>query len=139
MLDPSAYRVERDLLGQQKIPAQAYYGIQTYRALENFQLSGVALSRYANFIRAIAMVKQACAQANFNFGLLSKEKMRGISRACLEIQQGQLHEHFKVDMLQGGAGTSTNIKRPSCGGFSIGRRPEAELKRLISSESVSVC
>jgi aspartate ammonia-lyase len=125
MLDPSAYRVERDLLGEQQIPIQAYYGVQTYRALENFQLSGVALSRYANFIRANAMIKQACALANFNLGLLSKKKLLGISRACLEIQQGQLHEHFKVDMLQGGAGTSTNIKRPSCGGFGIGRRPDA--------------
>jgi aspartate ammonia-lyase len=109
MSDLSASRVESDLLGEKLIPSQAYYGIQSHRAFENFQLSGIALYQYPNFIRAIAMVKQACALANFELGLLSQEKLTGISRACLEVQQGKLHEHFQVDMLQGGAGTSTNM------------------------------
>jgi aspartate ammonia-lyase len=109
MLDAMQCRMESDLLGTLAIPANAYYGIQSQRALDNFQLSNVAVCAHPNLIRAIVMVKHACAIANFELGLLSRIKADAISGACIEIQHGKLHEQFQVDMIQGGAGTSTNM------------------------------
>src|SRR5262245_47781728 len=102
-------RTEHDLLGDLEVPADAYYGVQTARALENFRISGVPLSLYPNFIKALAMVKLAAARANFDTGGFSKEILTAIEKACQEIIDGKLHGEFKLDVLQGGAGTSTNM------------------------------
>ena len=102
-------RVERDLLGELPVPADAYYGVQTARALDNFQISGVELRLYPNFIKALAMVKLAAARANYETGGFSKEILNAIEGACMEIIDGKLHDQFRLDVLQGGAGTSTNM------------------------------
>ena len=102
-------RLEKDLLGTLDVPADAYYGIQTLRAVQNFRLSGVTLSHYPKLVIALAMVKQAAADANRELGHLSAAKHTAISTACARIIQGEFHEQFVVDMIQGGAGTSTNM------------------------------
>jgi len=102
-------RKEHDLLGYREVPEEAYYGIQTLRALENFQASGIKLSFYPILIEAIANVKMAAARANLELGLLPRPIADAIVRACTEIVSGKLHDHFVVDMIQGGAGTSTNM------------------------------
>ena len=102
-------RIEHDLLGDLEVPADAYYGVQTARAIENFKISGVPLRLYPNFIKGLAMVKQAAARANFETGGFSKEILDAIDAACQEIIDGKLHDEFVLDVLQGGAGTSTNM------------------------------
>jgi aspartate ammonia-lyase len=102
-------RVEHDLLGERAVPADAYYGIHTLRALENFPITGVSISIYPELVRALACVKQAAALANNALGLLPDAKSDAIVRACEEIREGELLEHFVVDVIQGGAGTSTNM------------------------------
>src|SRR6478735_72422 len=102
-------RIEHDLLGDFAVPADAYYGVQTARALENFKISGVELRLYPNFIKALAMVKLAAARANFETGGFSREILTAIEGACQEIIDGKLHDQFKLDVYQGGAGTSTNM------------------------------
>lgn len=102
-------RSEHDLLGDREVPHEYYYGIQTLRALENFNISGVTLSFYPVLIEALAMVKKAAALANCDLGLLSKPITDAIVKACDEIINGRFHSHFVVDMIQGGAGTSTNM------------------------------
>lgn len=102
-------RVEHDLLGERAVPADAYYGIHTLRALENFRISGTPISKYPDLIAALASVKQAAALANRDLGLLDEAKATAIAEACCEIRSGHLHEHFVVDVIQGGAGTSTNM------------------------------
>ncbi len=107
---PSANtRTEHDLLGDLQVPADAYYGVQTARALENFKITGQPLSVFPNFIKALAMVKLAAARANFETGGFSKEVLTAIEKACQEIIDGKLHDQFQLDILQGGAGTSTNM------------------------------
>jgi aspartate ammonia-lyase len=107
---PSANtRTEHDLLGDFQVPADAYYGVQTARALENFKITDQPLSVFPNFIKALAMVKLAAARANFETGGFSKEVLTAIEKACQEIIDGKLHDQFKLDILQGGAGTSTNM------------------------------
>jgi len=102
-------RLEKDLLGSLEVPVEAYYGIQTLRAVQNFHLSGVVLSHYPKLVIALAMVKQAAADANCELGHLPKDKHRAIYQACQRIIGGEFHEQFVVDMIQGGAGTSTNM------------------------------
>jgi aspartate ammonia-lyase len=102
-------RMEHDLLGEKAVPAEAYYGVQTARALENFHISGVELRLYPDLIRALAMVKMAAARANADCGVLSNEILKGIEGACQEIIDGRLHDEFRLDVFQGGAGTSTNM------------------------------
>lgn len=102
-------RVEHDLLGEREVPADAYYGVQTLRATENFRISDVPLHHFPRLVEALAYVKHAAALANAELGLLEKEKALAIGQACEEIVAGELHEHFVVDMIQGGAGTSTNM------------------------------
>ena len=104
-----AVRVEHDLLGEREVPRDAYYGVQTLRALENFDITGIPLHHFPDFIRALALVKKAAAQANERLGLLPAELSAAIQQACDEIVDGQLHNQFVVDMIQGGAGTSTNM------------------------------
>lgn len=102
-------RMEVDLLGERSLPKSALYGIQTLRAHENFPISGTPLSHYPGFIVALAMVKLACAHANRDLGRLSEEIFEGIQYGCERIIKGRHHRHFIVDVLQGGAGTSTNM------------------------------
>ncbi|HEY5715354.1 MAG TPA: aspartate ammonia-lyase, partial [Psychromonas sp.] len=102
-------RVEHDLLGDKAVPETAYYGIQTLRALENFNISGITLNFYPDFIRGFAKVKKAAAMANHDLGHIPDKIIAAICQACDEIGMGMLHNHFIVDMLQGGAGTSTNM------------------------------
>ena len=104
-----ATRSEHDLLGDREVPAAAYFGVQTLRALENFEITGIPLCHFPNFVRALAMVKKAAAGANRALGYLEPELAEAIARACDEIIGGHLHNHFLVDMIQGGAGTSTNM------------------------------
>lgn len=102
-------RSEHDLLGDREVPHEYYYGVQTLRALENFNISGVTLNFYPLLIEALAMVKKAAALANCELGLLPQNITDAIVKACDEIISGRLHSHFVVDMIQGGAGTSTNM------------------------------
>lgn len=102
-------RSEHDLLGDRDVPAEAYYGIQTLRAMENFNISGVTLNFYPVFVQALAMVKLAAAKANNELGLLNDTITDAIVGACDEIIKGKFHKNFAVDMIQGGAGTSTNM------------------------------
>ncbi|MFA7331635.1 MAG: aspartate ammonia-lyase [Candidatus Delongbacteria bacterium] len=104
-----AVRVEHDLLGDREVPRDVYYGVQTLRALENFDITGIPLHHFPFFIKALAMVKKAAAQANTRLGLLPEDLSTAIQQACDEIIDGQLHNQFVVDMVQGGAGTSTNM------------------------------
>lgn len=105
----TAYRIEKDLLGEKQVSADNYYGIQTGRAVENFDLTGVSINHFPELINALAMVKAATAEANFDLGLVSSEKRSAIRAACNEIVSGALHDQFVVDLIQGGAGTSTNM------------------------------
>jgi len=102
-------RMERDLLGEREVPASAYYGVHTLRAVENFEISGTPISLYPDLINALACVKKAAALANYDLGLLDEERTRAIIAACDEIRGGALHDQFVVDVIQGGAGTSTNM------------------------------
>lgn len=102
-------RVEKDLLGEKEIPSNAYYGVQTARALENFQLSGVAINHYPGFVEAWAIVKLAAAHANTDLGAMKKERLDAIEKACRAVLAGKYHDQFLVDWYQGGAGTSTNM------------------------------
>ncbi|HEY6862263.1 MAG TPA: lyase family protein, partial [Burkholderiales bacterium] len=102
-------RVEHDLLGERAVPADAYYGIHTLRALENFPITGTSISIYPELVRALACVKQAATLANNALGLLPDAKADAITRACEEIREGELLDQFVVDVIQGGAGTSTNM------------------------------
>ncbi|HEY2255906.1 MAG TPA: aspartate ammonia-lyase [Variovorax sp.] len=105
----TAFRVEHDLLGDREVPAQAYYGVHTLRAQENFQISGTTISAYPELVNALASVKQAAAEANAELGLLPAAKRDAIVAACKEVRRGALHDQFVVDVIQGGAGTSTNM------------------------------
>jgi aspartate ammonia-lyase len=105
----AGFRIEHDLLGEKKIPADAYYGVQTLRALENFKISGVPISHYPDLIRALAMVKLAAAKANVDCKQIPRKILPAIEKACREIMDGKLHEEFQVDVYQGGAGTSVNM------------------------------
>jgi len=103
------YREESDLLGSRMVPKEAYWGVQTLRAQENFDVSKVNLAKYSTLIQALAMVKKACTLANRDLGHLDEEYSNAIIQACDEIIAGGLEDQFVVDMLQGGAGTSTNM------------------------------
>jgi len=103
------FRLEKDLLGEKQIPADAYYGVQTARALENFPISGYLINHFPGFIEANAMVKLAAARANFETGAMKKETLDAIEKACQAVIDGKYHDQFVVDWYQGGAGTSTNM------------------------------
>ena len=105
----SRTRREHDLLGERDVPDDALYGVQTLRALENFPITGVAIREFPSLVEALAMVKSAAAQANADLGLLDAKIADAIVRACEEIRAGRHHEYFLVDVIQGGAGTSTNM------------------------------
>jgi aspartate ammonia-lyase len=105
----AATRREHDLLGDRDVPEAALYGIQTLRAMENFAISGVELREFPTLVSAVAAVKESAAEANRDLGLLEPRLAEAIIAACREIRDGLHHEHFRVDMIQGGAGTSTNM------------------------------
>ena len=100
-------RIEKDLLGEFKVPRDAYWGIHTQRAIDNFHISGIKIN--AGLIRSLAQIKKACSLANLETGYLNPEKGKAIIAACEEIAAGKLADQFPVDALQGGAGTSTNM------------------------------
>jgi aspartate ammonia-lyase len=102
-------RVEHDLLGDRAVPDAAYYGVHTLRAVENFPITGNAISIYPDLICALACIKQAAATVNCELGLLDPPIKDAILKSCEEIRAGKLHEQFVVDVIQGGAGTSTNM------------------------------
>ena len=103
------YRTEQDLLGKIKVPANAYYGAQTARAIENFCISGQYNNDYPDYMKAWGMVKMAAAQANTDAGKMKPETLKPIKEACQELINGKYLDQFKVDLYQGGAGTSTNM------------------------------
>jgi aspartate ammonia-lyase len=105
----SLTRVEHDLMGDLEVPADAYYGVHTARAVENFRITGSSIAVYPELIAALASVKQAAAQANQELGLLDPERAEAISAACVDVRNGKLSGEFVVDVIQGGAGTSTNM------------------------------
>ena len=94
-------------MGEMEVPADAYYGAQTARAVENFPVSGMRFSRA--FIKALGLIKQHAATANMELGLLAKEPGSAIHRAAKEVAEGKWDEHFVVDIFQTGSGTSTNM------------------------------
>ncbi len=102
-------RLEHDLLGDKEVPADAYWGVHTARARENFPITGTPISAYPHLIEALAAVKEAAARANAELGLLAPDVADAICGACKEIRAGALHGEFVVDVIQGGAGTSTNM------------------------------
>ncbi|AUX16907.1 aspartate ammonia-lyase [Flavobacterium columnare] len=103
------YRIENDLLGDLQVPVNAYYGVQTQRAIENFNISGVRLYQFPEFIKGLAYVKWAAAETNFDLGLLEEPIKNAIVQASKEVIEGKFDREFPVDMIQGGAGTSTNM------------------------------
>ena len=106
---PGDTRTEHDLLGTRPVPSNARYGIQTLRAMENFPITGIHIAHFPDLIRGLAMVKQAAVRANRELGLIEDDVAGAIDRACEEILDGHWHGHFVVDVIQGGAGTSTNM------------------------------
>lgn len=103
------YRIESDLIGELKVPANAYYGIQTKRAVENFRISKEKLSDYPIFIQALAQVKLAAAKTNNEVHSLDNNLYQVIRQACLDVIDGHFNDQFPVDLIQGGAGTSVNM------------------------------
>ena len=102
-------RTESDLLGSREIPEQALYGVQTLRGIENFRISKFHLNEYPAFINGLAITKMGAAVANSKLGLLTEQQTQAILSACKEILDGKHHDQFPVDMIQGGAGTTTNM------------------------------
>ncbi len=103
------FRIEKDFLGEKKIEKNAYYGIQTLRASENFDITHTNISLFPTFIKSLAKVKKACALTNFELGDLNDRQRDAIIQACNEIIDGKFHDQFIVDPIQGGAGTSSNM------------------------------
>lgn len=103
------YRTESDLIGSKQVPDCALYGVQTMRGIENFEISKFHLSDYPSFVKGLAITKLGAAMANHELGLLTDGQYNAIAQACREIMDGKHLEHFPVDMIQGGAGTSTNM------------------------------
>src|SRR5687768_4141443 len=103
-MSSAPYRHEHDLLGERMVPASAYYGVHTVRALENFPITGTSISIYPDLVVALACVKHAAALANNELKLLDDDRTHAITQACAEIRNGALLEEFVVDVIQGGAG-----------------------------------
>ncbi|HYD74970.1 aspartate ammonia-lyase [Ramlibacter sp.] len=103
------HRIERDFLGEKQIPAEAYWGVHTARAIENFPISGTPVSAMPELVRAFGFVKKATARANLELGVLDEARAFAIMGACEQLIEGRFHDQFVVDVIQGGAGTSTNM------------------------------
>ncbi|MBK3519077.1 aspartate ammonia-lyase [Carboxylicivirga marina] len=104
-----AIRIESDLIGELQVPVDAYYGVQTQRAVENFNISTARLSQYRHFIWALGVVKMAAIKANHDMGLVDDKMKSAVVQACKEVMDGKFDKEFPIDMIQGGAGTSTNM------------------------------
>ena len=107
MTEYKEFRIEHDSIGEKKVPKDAYFGVQTLRAYENFRITG--LSIHSEFIYSLAAIKKAAALTNFEIGILDKKIANAIVLACEEIESGHLIKDFIVDPIQGGAGTSVNM------------------------------
>jgi aspartate ammonia-lyase len=140
-MSTDAKRVEHDLLGNREVPNSAYYGVHTLRAVENFPISGTPISHYPDLIRALAQIKMAAALANAELGLLPPPQADAIVAACREIAAGRLHDQFVVDVIQGGAGTSTNMNANEVianRGLEILGAERGDYKRLHPNEHVNM-
>ena len=115
-MNTEKFRVESDLLGSREVPADALYGVQTVRAMENFNISGNLMKDYPNFIKGMAITKKAAAIANYEVGMIDLQQRDAICTACDELIEGKHHDQFPIDMIQGGAGTSTNMRFPKISG-----------------------
>jgi len=133
-------RTETDSLGRKQIPEDAYWGLNVRRALDNFAISGRPISTYPDLIFGYACVKQAAARANAEIGVLDNEKADLIDRACEEIKDGKLHDQFIVDIMQGGAGTSTNMNANEVianRGLQLAGHPKGDYKQLDPNDHVN--
>ncbi len=108
-INAQEFRTEEDLLGKIKVPADAYYGAQAARAMENFKISDQYTNDYPDFLKAWGMIKMACAQANTDVGKMDEKTLKYVEEACKEVIAGKYNEQFRIDLYQGGAGTSTNM------------------------------
>ena len=104
-----ATRIERDTMGELAVPSDAYYGVQTARAIENFPISSLRMPR--SVIRAMGLIKRAAASVNQSLGLLDKKPADAIKQAATEVVEGKLDAEFPVDIFQTGSGTSTNMNK----------------------------
>ena len=102
-------RLEHDLLGERELADEHYYGIQTLRAIENFDITGISISHYPRLVHSLAYIKKAAALTNYELGLLPENLALAIAQACDDILHRELLSEFVVDVIQGGAGTSTNM------------------------------
>jgi aspartate ammonia-lyase len=139
-VDGGATRSETDSLGTKQIPAEAYWGLNVRRALDNFAISGRSISSYPDLLFGYACVKQAAARANAEIGVLDRTKADLIDRACEEIKDGKLHDQFIVDIMQGGAGTSTNMNANEVianRGLELGGYPKGSYEHLDPNDHVN--
>ncbi len=135
-------RREHDLLGDKDVPEDAYYGVHTLRAVENFPITGQRISHYPHLIKALAVIKQAAAMANRDLGILDAARAEAISGACVELREGRLHDQFIVDVIQGGAGTSTNMNANEVianRALELMGRPRGDYATLHPNEHVNLC
>ena len=136
-----ATRLEHDLLGDKQIPVEAYYGVQTLRGMENFQLSGTLINQYPGYIEAWAIVKLAAARANTAVGAMKPERLAMIEKACKAVMDGKYHDQFLVDWFQGGAGTSTNMNANEVltnVGLELGGHKKGEYQFLDSHDDLNM-
>ena len=134
-------RREHDLLGDRDVPADAYYGVHTLRAIENFPISGTRISIYPDLIAALASIKLCAAKSNRELGLLDDARADAIIAAAEEIRAGALHEQFVVDVIQGGAGTSTNMNANEVianRALELLARPKGDYRFLHPNEHVNM-
>ncbi|HJV00890.1 MAG TPA: lyase family protein, partial [Burkholderiaceae bacterium] len=135
-------RSEHDLLGDRDVPADAYWGVHTLRAIENFPITGQTIAGYANLIAALAAIKQAAALSNRELGLLDATRADAIVAACEELRAGKLHDQFVVDVIQGGAGTSTNMNANEVianRALELMGHAKGEYRHLHPNEHVNLC
>jgi aspartate ammonia-lyase len=134
-------RSEHDLLGDRDVPAEAYWGVHTLRAIENFPITGQPLSTNKHLVRGLAAVKQAAARTNHELGLLDSDRAKAIDQACQDIMDGKLHDQFMVDVIQGGAGTSSNMNANEVianRALEILSHPKGEYSRLHPNDHVNL-
>src|SRR5215510_11705165 len=103
------YRIEKDFLGEKQVPDEAYYGVQTMRGKENFHITGMPMSSEPYFVKAFGYVKKAAAMANRDLGVIDAKIADAIIHACDRVIAGEYLDQFRSDMIQGGAGTTTNM------------------------------
>ncbi|HMN22483.1 MAG TPA: aspartate ammonia-lyase [Ottowia sp.] len=135
------FRIEHDLIGDRELPNAVYYGVHTLRALENFPITGTPIHTYPDLVNALASIKKAAALANHELGLLDAARCQAIVAACDEVLAGQWHEHFVVDVIQGGAGTSTNMNANEVianRGLELMGHAKGEFRHLHPNEHVNM-